>query len=113
MRAARASDRRHAAATTDEIIRSDRHYVVGCEVADCCNDIILPLDMRLDAPVIAQRHAAESDREIAPDRTVGIKQTDDRIWLVSFMEYDLGDFDDETCRLEPLANLFGPSVIPE
>ena len=24
------------------------------------------------------------------------------IWLVSFMDYDLGYFDDETCRLEPL-----------
>jgi putative transposase len=37
-------------------------------------------------------------------QTVGIKQTDDRIWLVSFMDYDLGYFDDQTCRLEPLAN---------
>jgi hypothetical protein len=45
-------------------------------------------------------------------QTVGIKQTDDRIWLVSFMDYDLGYFDDETCRLEPLANPFGPKVLP-
>jgi putative transposase len=45
-------------------------------------------------------------------QTVGIKQTDDRIWLVSFMNYDLGYFDDETCRLEPLANPFGPKVLP-
>ena len=44
-------------------------------------------------------------------QTVGIKQTDDRIWLVSFMDYDLGYFDDETCRLEPLANPFGPKVL--
>jgi putative transposase len=45
-------------------------------------------------------------------QTVGIKQTDDHIWLASFMHYDLGYFDDETCRLEPLHNPFGPKVLP-
>jgi len=45
-------------------------------------------------------------------RTVGIKQTDEHIWLVSFMHYDLGYFDDETCRLEPLQNPFGAKVLP-
>lgn len=29
---------------------------------------------------------------------VGVRQTDERIWLVTFMDYDLGYFDDETCR---------------
>jgi len=29
-----------------------------------------------------------------------------RIWLVTFMRYDLGYFDDETCRLEPIDNSF-------
>jgi hypothetical protein len=43
---------------------------------------------------------------------LGIKEVDDGIWLVSFMDYDLGYFDDETCRLEPLANPFGPKVLP-
>jgi hypothetical protein len=28
-------------------------------------------------------------------QTVGIKQTDERIWLVSFMDYNLGYFDDD------------------
>jgi putative transposase len=45
-------------------------------------------------------------------QNVGIKQTDERIWLVSFMHYDLGYFDDETCRLEPLPNPFGQNVLP-
>lgn len=45
-------------------------------------------------------------------QAVGIKQTDERIWLVSFMHHDLGYFDDETCRLEPLQNPFGPKVLP-
>ena len=28
------------------------------------------------------------------------------------MHYDLGYFDDETCRLEPIENPFGPKVLP-
>ena len=36
----------------------------------------------------------------------------ERIWLVTFMHYDLGYFDDETCRLEPIENPFGPKVLP-
>lgn len=43
---------------------------------------------------------------------VGVRQVDDHIWLVTFMDYDLGYFDDETCRLEPIANPFGPTVLP-
>lgn len=43
---------------------------------------------------------------------VGIRQVEDRLWLVSFMHYDLGYFDDETCRLEPIANPFGARVLP-
>jgi putative transposase len=45
-------------------------------------------------------------------QNVGVKQVDDRIWLVSFMNYDLGYFDDETCRLEPIENPFSPKVLP-
>src|ERR1700722_13924800 len=45
-------------------------------------------------------------------QSVGIKQVSDNIWLVSFMDYDLGYFDHETCRLEPLDNPFGPKVLP-
>jgi putative transposase len=43
---------------------------------------------------------------------VGLKQVSDEIWLVSFMDYDLGYFDHETCRLEPIENPFGPKVLP-
>ena len=45
-------------------------------------------------------------------QTVGVTQVGDRIWLVTFMQYDLGYFDDETCRLEPIENPFGPKVLP-
>jgi len=43
---------------------------------------------------------------------VGVKQVSDKIWLVSFMHYDLGYFDHETCRLEPIENPFSPKVLP-
>jgi len=45
-------------------------------------------------------------------QNVGVKQVSERIWLVTFMQYDLGYFDDETCRLEPIENPFGPTVLP-
>ena len=44
-------------------------------------------------------------------QTVGVTQVGERIWLVTFMHYDLGYFDDETCRLEPIENPFGPQTV--
>ena len=38
-------------------------------------------------------------------------QTDEHIWLVSFMHNDVGYFDNETCRLEPLQNPSGVKVL--
>lgn len=45
-------------------------------------------------------------------QNVGVKQVGDKIWLVSFMDYDLGFFDEETTRLEPTANPFEAKVLP-
>ena len=45
-------------------------------------------------------------------QNVGVTQVSERIWLVTFMRYDLGYFDDETCRLEPIENPFTPKVLP-
>ena len=50
--------------------------------------------------------------QVFAGQNVGVKQVSDRIWLVTFMDYDLGYFDDETCRLEPIENPFGPKVLP-
>lgn len=36
----------------------------------------------------------------------------EKIWLVSFMDYDLGYFDENSKRFEPLANPFGPKLSP-
>lgn len=43
---------------------------------------------------------------------VGVRQVDDKIWLVSFMDYDLGYFDEENNRVEPGENPFGAKVLP-
>ena len=50
--------------------------------------------------------------EVFAGQEVGIKEVEDKIWLVSFMDYDLGYFDEQTCKLEPLANPFGAKVLP-
>lgn len=44
---------------------------------------------------------------------VGIREIADQIWLVSFMEYDLGFFDREENRVQPVGeNPFAPKVLP-
>jgi transposase InsO family protein len=43
---------------------------------------------------------------------VGIKEVDDGIWLVSFIDYDLGYIDLEQKTLQPLDNPFGPRLLP-
>ena len=50
--------------------------------------------------------------QVFAGQQVGVRQVSERVWLVTFMHYDLGYFDDETCRLEPIENPFGPTVLP-
>ena len=45
-------------------------------------------------------------------QAVGIKEVDEGIWLVSFMDYDLGYIDLEARTLQPLDNPFGPKLSP-
>jgi len=50
--------------------------------------------------------------QVFAGQNVGVTQVGERTWLVTFMRYDLGYFDDETCRLEPIDNPFDPKVLP-
>ncbi len=44
---------------------------------------------------------------------IGIREVADRIWLVSFMDYDLGFFDENEDRVEPVGiNPFASKVLP-
>ena len=44
---------------------------------------------------------------------VGVREVADEVWLVSFMDYDLGFFDQAVNRVEPVGdNPFAPKVSP-
>ena len=43
---------------------------------------------------------------------LGIKEVDDGIWLVTFIDYDLGYIDLEQRTLQPLDNPFGTRLSP-
>jgi putative transposase len=45
-------------------------------------------------------------------QNVGVKQIADNVWLVSFMDYDLGFFDHECLRVECAPNPFEAKVLP-
>jgi putative transposase len=45
-------------------------------------------------------------------QNVGITQIDDKIWLVQFMDFEIGYFDTDSCRIEPTANPFGGKLLP-
>ena len=42
---------------------------------------------------------------------VGIREVDDQVWQVSFLEYDLGYFDRDQDRVEPGPNPFAPDTV--
>jgi putative transposase len=45
-------------------------------------------------------------------QTVGVREVDEKIWLVTLMNYDLGFFDNQSGRVESTANPFGAKVLP-
>ncbi|MDP9808535.1 putative transposase [Rhizobium tibeticum] len=63
-------------------------------------------------PAISTVHAVLDRNGLVKHGRRRIKQVEDHIWLTSFMDDDLGYFDDETCSLELLPNPFGPKVLP-
>jgi hypothetical protein len=61
----------------------------------------------VDAFAWAQRDFSST---VFAGQAVGVKEVDHGIWLVSFMDYDLGYIDLEEKTLQPLQNPFGPKV---
>jgi hypothetical protein len=45
--------------------------------------------------------------QVFAGQNVGVTRVGEHVWLVTFMQYDLGYFDDETGRLEPIDYPFG------
>jgi putative transposase len=44
-------------------------------------------------------------------QTVGVRKVEEQIWQVSFLDYDLGYFDNERGRVEPGPNPFVPDKV--
>jgi putative transposase len=42
---------------------------------------------------------------------VGIREVDDQIWLFSFLDFDLGFFDQDEGRVEPVPDPFVPEKV--
>lgn len=43
---------------------------------------------------------------------VGVREVEEHLWLVSFLDFDLGYFDEDDCRVEPLDNPFNEKLLP-
>jgi putative transposase len=41
---------------------------------------------------------------------VGVREVADEVWFVSFLDYDLGYFDEKEGRVEPGPNPFNPEL---
>jgi putative transposase len=50
--------------------------------------------------------------QVFAGQNVGIKEVEEKIWLVSFMHYNLGFFDHETGCIECAENPFSAEVLP-
>ena len=50
--------------------------------------------------------------QVFAGQNVGIKEVAEKIWLVTFMHYDLGFFDQEAIRVECAQNPFEAQVLP-
>jgi putative transposase len=75
--------------------------------------ILSPLQRRVLA-IFRERNDPQKNylSTIFGGQAVAIKEVEEGIWLVDFMNYDLGYFDLDTRVLEPLENPFGPKLLP-
>ncbi len=58
----------------------------------------------------AWRRRPRADLTVFAGQNVGIKEVSDKIWLVSFMKYDLRFFDQEVGRVTSVENPFDAKV---
>ena len=96
--------RRHG---DDSSLHKLRNVDPGAERGEFCRP-----RLRLHCGRICFKSQKVNLSHVFAGQTVGVTQVGERIWLVTFMQYDLGYFDDERCRLEPIENPFGPKVLP-
>jgi putative transposase len=68
------------------------------------------------SPVTRSRTAATSKLKVnlstvIAGQLVGIREVEGQVWLVSFLDYDLGFFDKEKRRVETAPNPFVPDRV--
>ena len=49
--------------------------------------------------------------QVFAGQILGLREIDDQVWLVSFLDYDLGFFDNKEDRVEPAQNPFAPEKV--
>lgn len=59
---------------------------------------------------IRLQKASVAISNVLAGQKIGLREADDGIWLVSFMHYDLGYIDLDTCRLQTINNPFRANV---
>ena len=52
-----------------------------------------------------------AERPLAGNQLAVVREVEDQIWLVSFLDYDLGFFDQDEGRVEPAPNPFAPEKV--
>ena len=56
-------------------------------------------------------HKRVSVSYVLGSQKLGIKEAEEGTWTVSFMHYEIGCFDLDACRVEPVDNPFGSKVL--
>ena len=49
--------------------------------------------------------------QVFAGQLVGLREVEDQVWLVSFLDFDLGFFDRDEGRVEPAPNPFRPEKV--
>lgn len=49
--------------------------------------------------------------QVFAGQILGLREVEERIWLVSFLDYDIGFFDKEQDRVVPATNPFAPESV--
>jgi hypothetical protein len=110
--------------TTQKRARSDRllgnrggcgnitNLQAGSESFGPQNESLTAYSLRNERHALWGSDFSVSQSNFDAGQAVGLQEVHDDIWLVSFMDYDLGYFELETRVLEPLENPFGPKVLP-
>ena len=64
------------------------------------------------SPLLLQCNENAARSAVFAGQDVGVKEVADHVWLISFMDFDLGFFDDQCNRVECAPNPFGAKVLP-